>query len=290
MKKVLITGSTGNVGIEVVKSLTKLNHNYQVYLGVRNEQEDKQKRESFEGQLIKFDFTNCDTFQSALFNIEILFLLRPPQISDVQKYFKPLIDSAIENGVKHIVFLSVQGVQNSKIIPHYKIEKLIVESKIPYTFLRPAYFMQNFTTTLLNELKAKNRIYLPAGNAKFTLVHVADIGQVAAKILTETVLHRNQCYDLTCNEKLTFSEMALKLSKGLGKIIKFESPNPVRFFITKRKEKLPAILILVMIMLHYFPRFQKEPKTTDCVEKILNKQPKSFDQFILENRAELSTS
>lgn len=287
MKKILITGATGNVGMEVARSLASLDHNYQVYLGVRNVQEDKQKLKSFNAQLIQFDFTNSDTFQSALVNIEILFLLRPPQISDVQKYFKPLIDSAIKNRLKHIVFLSVQGVQNSKIIPHYKIEKLLVESKIPYTFLRPAYFMQNFTTTLLIDLKTKNRIYLPAGNAKFTLIDVTDIGQVAAKILTETTHHKNQCYELTCNEKLTFAEMAVKLSEGLGKIIKFESPNPVRFFITKRKEKLPAMLILVMIMLHYFPRFQKEPNTTDCVEKILNKQPKSFDQFILENETRL---
>jgi len=287
MGKILITGATGNVGMEVIKSLTNLNHNYQVYSGVRNVQADKQTLENYNAQLIQFDFTNFDTFKLALTDIDILFLLRPPQISEVQKYFKPVIESAVKNGVKHIVFLSVQGVQNSRIIPHHKIEKLIVESKIHYTFLRPAYFMQNFTTTLHNDLKTKNRIYLPAGNAKFTLVDVTDIGEVAAKILTETVNHRNQCYELTCNEKLTFTEMALKLSKGLGKTIQYESPNLVSFFITKKNEKMPAMLILVMIMLHYFPRFQKEPKTTDCITNILNKQPKEFDQFIFENQHNL---
>jgi len=287
MGKILITGATGNVGMEVIKSLANLNHNDQVYSGVRNVQADKQKLESFNAQHLQFDFTNCDTFEPALTNIDILFLLRPPQISEVQKYFKPLIESAVKKGVKHIVFLSVQGVQNSKIIPHHKIEKLIVESKIHYTFLRPAYFMQNFTTTLHNELKTKSRIYLPAGNARFTLVDVVDIGEVAAKILTETVNHRNQCYELTCNEKLTFTEIALKLSKGLGKTIQYESPNLVSFFITKKKEKTPTKLILVMIMLHYFPRFQKEPNTTDCIATILNKQPKEFDQFIFENQDHL---
>ncbi len=287
MGKILITGATGNVGMEVIKSLTNLNHNYQVYSGVRNVQADKQKFENFNAQLIQFDFTNCDTFQPALTDIDILFLLRPPQISQVQKYFKPLIESAVKNGVKHIVFLSVQGVQNSSIIPHHKIEKLIVESKIHYTFLRPAYFMQNFTTTLHKDLKTKNRIYLPAGNAKFTLVDITDIGEVAAKILTETVNHRNQSYELTCNEKLTFTEMALKLSIGLGKTIQYESPNLVSFFITKNNEKMPAMFILVMIMLHYFPRFQKEPDTTDCIANILNKQPKEFDKFIFENQYNL---
>jgi uncharacterized protein YbjT (DUF2867 family) len=287
MGKILITGATGNVGMEVIKSLTNLNHNYQVYSGVRNVQADKQKFENFNAQLIQFDFTNCDTFQPALTDIDILFLLRPPQISQVQKYFKPLIESAVKNGVKHIVFLSVQGVQNSSIIPHHKIEKLIVESKIHYTFLRPAYFMQNFTTTLHKDLKTKNRIYLPAGNAKFTLVDITDIGEVAAKILTETVNHRNQSYELTCNEKLTFTEMALKLSIGLGKTIQYESPNLVSFFITKKNEKMPAMFILVMIMLHYFPRFQKEPDTTDCIANILNKQPKEFDKFIFENQYNL---
>lgn len=205
----------------------------------------------------------------------------------MQKYFKPLIEAAIKKGVKHIVFLSVQGVQHSKIIPHHKIEKLIVENNIDYTFLRPAYFMQNFTTTLRHDLKTKNKIYLPAGKAKFTLVDVSDIGEVAAKVLTETFKHKNQCYELTCNEKLTFTEIALKLSKGLGKTIKYESPALLSFFITKKKEKMPTMLILVMIMLHYFPRFQKEPDTTDCIANILNKQPKEFDQFIFENKHNL---
>ena len=287
MKKILITGATGNVGMEVIKSLVMLNTNDQIYLGVRNVQADKQKLENFNAQLLPFDFTNCDTFQPALIDIDILFLLRPPQISEVKKYFKPLIESAVKNGVKHIVFLSVQGVEHSKIIPHHKIEKLIVESKIPYTFLRPAYFMQNFTTILHNDLIKKNKIYLPAGNAKFTLVDVTDIGEVAAKILMDTANHKNQSYELTCNEKLTFTEMALKLSKGLGRIIQYESPNLVNFFITKKKEKMPTIFILVMIMLHYFPRFQKEPNTTDCISNILGKPPKTFDQFILENQHNL---
>lgn len=282
MTRVLITGATGNVGIEVIRSLQKIEHQLDIYAGVRDINADKIGPGKI--KLLHFDFTDPRTYETALNGCEILFLLRPPQISEVQKYFKPIIETCIEKEVKHIVFLSVQGVEKSKIIPHHKIEKLIIGSKIKYTFLRPAYFMQNFTTTLRNDLVKKKQIYLPAGNAKFTLIDVRDIGLAAANILAKTSQHINKSYELTCRQKLNFSEMAKILSDILKTDIQYKSPDPIRFFLTKRKEKTPAMLILVMIMLHYFPRFQKDPKITGWVKNITDKEPITFEQFVNDNK------
>lgn len=287
MTKVLITGATGNVGLEVIRELQNIHHQLDIYAGVRNPDTDLFKLIGSDIGFLKFDFENIETYKTAFQDCDILFLLRPPQISDVSRYFNPLIEVCKETGVKHIVFLSVQGVEKSKIIPHHKIEKLIVESGIAYTFLRPAYFMQNFTTTLKQDLVQNQRIYLPAGKAKFTLIDVEDIGKVAARILLDPMPHIFTAYELTNNETLTFGEMADKLSRILNRSIKFVSPNLFQFYFTKRKEKIPRMLILVMIMLHYFPRFQKTPKTTDCVKRITGQEPKSFDEFIVANRERL---
>ncbi len=284
MTKVLITGATGNVGIEVIKSLQNRNHHLDLYAGVRNLITDDNKLNNFKIKFAQFDFNDSTTYETALDGCSILFLLRPPQISEVEKYFNPIINTCKVKGVNHIVFLSVQGVEKSKIIPHHKIEKLIVDSKIPYTFLRPAYFMQNFTTTLHNDLVKTKRIYLPAGNAKFTLIDVRDIGSVSASVLTNTSQHINKSYELTCKEKLSFPEMAKILSDILQTDIQYKSPNLVNFYLVKRKEKIPTMLILVMIMLHYFPRFQKGPEITDWVEKIAIKQPITFVQFAKDNK------
>lgn len=287
MTNVLITGATGNVGIEVINALFKLDHPLNIYAGVRDSVLESEKLAKYKVKTVKFDFTNNETYKAAIENIDIIFLLRPPQISDVKKYFAPLIDIIKQSSVSHIVFLSVQGVENSKIIPHQKIEKLIVNSKISYTFLRPAYFMQNFTSTLHADLVNKNRIFLPAGSAKFTLVDVSDIGELTAKILGEIKSHLNKSYELTSNEKLSFLEMASKLSNKLNRTIDYISPNLLNFYLTKRKEKMPSMLIIIMMMLHYLPRFQKEPKTTDCIEELLKRQPKTFEQFITENKMNL---
>jgi len=285
--KILITGATGNVGLSVLKALTNNNSNLQINAGLRNIETDSAKLKEFNVSFVCFDFENEVTFKPALQNIDVLFLLRPPQLTDVSRFFNPLIKEAIKAKISHIVFLSVQGVENSKIIPHHKIEKLIVASKIPFTFLRPAYFMQNFTTTLRSDLINNQRIYLPAGLAKFTLIDVDDIGLVAAKVLVEPKNHINKSYELTNNETLTFTEMAEKISNGTGKTIKFISPNLLQFFLAKRKENVPSMFILVMIMLHYFPRFQKIAMTTRWVKIITGLEPKSFDNFVLSNKKQL---
>ncbi len=283
-KKLLITGATGNVGMEVIKSLQKIQHDLDIFAGVRDIEKDRERLSKFYAIPTKFNFMDISTFEPVLKNCQILFLLRPPQISDSEKYFKPLIETAQKCEVKHFVFLSVQGVEKSSIIPHHKIEELIVESGIPYTFLRPAYFMQNFTTTLHDDLVKKRRIFLPAGKAKFTLIDVRDIGEVAAKILIDTTKHINQCYELTCNEKLTFQEMADKLSIGLGVKIEYISPNLVHFTIQKLKENVPFGYILVLIMLHYLPRFQQEPIFSKAFQKIMGRNPISFDEFVMDNK------
>ena len=284
MAKVLITGATGNVGMEVIKSLQNLDHELDLYAGVRDPVADRVKLADYKINVSQFDFTDISTYNSAFAGCDILFLLRPPQISAVEKYFKPMIQTCINQGINQIVFLSVQGVQKSKIIPHHKIEKLIVDSKINYTFLRPAYFMQNFSTTLRNDLVRHRQIYLPAGKAKFTLIDVRDIGEVAAVVLTNISQHVNRSYELTSDEKLTFKEMAATLSKSLGFEIRFKSPDLLSFFLTKRREKIPTMFILVLIMLHYLPRFQKDPEITDWVEKITGKKPITFEQFVRDNR------
>ncbi len=114
MRRILITGSTGNVGLEIVKSLHKMILQWDVIAGLRDVELDQQKLAGYKIGVTKFDFTDIKTYKSALQNCIILFLLRPPQITDVKKYFVPLIGMAKQVNVRHIVFLSVQGVEKGQ--------------------------------------------------------------------------------------------------------------------------------------------------------------------------------
>lgn len=288
MGKILITGATGNVGLEVIRSLGTISHHNEVIAGVRNLAKNESKLSAFSIQVKAFDFDDSNTYRPAFQNCDTLFLVRPPQIANVKQYFEPLIEAAQLEKLKHIVFLSVQGAEKNKFIPHHKIERLISGSGIAFTFLRPSYFMQNFTTTLLNDVRER-KIFLPAGKARFTLVDVRDIGAVAAQVLSNPLYHKNKAYELTNDEKLSFKEMANILSTHLGETIKYCSPDLLQFFVSKKKQGMPATFIMVMILLHYFPRFQKTPQTTNCIEQLTGKKPTSFNQFVFDHLAILKS-
>lgn len=287
MKRILITGATGNAGKAVIQSLVNKSENIEILAGARKPLPDEKPFNSSQVISVLFDFEERETIRLALEQTDILLLLRPPQLADAKKYFEPLIELAEENQVEHIVFLSVQGVEENSLIPHHKIEKLISNSKLAFTFLRPAYFMQNFTTSLKKDLVENDKIYLPAGRAKFTLIDVEDIGKTAAEVILHHENHKKRAYDLTNNERLNFSEMAEILSEELGRNIRYKSPNLLSFFLKKKKENTPTALILVMIMLHYLPRFKKTPPTSDWVEKITGQEPISFSDFVHRNASEL---
>jgi uncharacterized protein YbjT (DUF2867 family) len=288
MKRVFITGATGNIGKELCESLSNLNHGLNITVGLRDLNLLDTIIDKLGATKVYFDFTNKRTYEPALANCDILFLLRPPHIADVDAYFKPFIEMAKRKRISHIIFISVQGAEKQSFIPHHKIEKLILSSGIPYTFLRPAYFMQNFTSTLYQDIRNEKRIFLPAGRTKFTLVDTRDVGACAAQVMINTKDFTNQSYALTAKERLSFGEMASILTDVLGFPIRYESPHLIRFIFQKRSEKLPWVFIFVMIWLHYMPRYGSIPAVTHDIESILHRAPTTFEQFVNDYKKQLS--
>ena len=79
-------------------------------------------------------------------------------------------------------------------------------SGINYTILRANSFHQNIGGQL-NGIKADGAFYLPLGDAHQSLIDVEDIAAAAIVAMT-TDAHRNQRYDITGPESLTFHDVA----------------------------------------------------------------------------------
>lgn len=288
MSNILITGATGNIGFEVIRFLTKIDSANKIIVGVRNI--DKAKtvfKDNPKLDYVHFDFMDFETFDDALSGIDRIFLLRPPHISDIETFFNPLILKIKEKNIKQVVFLSVQGAEKSKVIPHNKIERLINENGLDFIFLRPSYFMQNLTTTLICDIQTKREIILPAGKAKFNWIDIENIGEVGAILLDRFNDFKNQAFDITGLENENFEKVTQLINGTIDNPIGYKNVNPLRFFRIKKREGMLKGMIIVMILLHFLPRFQKEPKISDFYERLTGKKPTDLKTFIEREKKQI---
>ncbi len=282
---VLITGATGNVGLAVIEKLKKFRSSIAVIAGVRNIEKARASFGSLEDvELRLFDFENEKTFDEALKDIDIVFLLRPPHLSDVDRYFAPLISLLARKGKMEVMFLSVQGAEQSKIIPHRKIELLIQDCGLDYIFLRPSYFMQNLTTTLKREIENQRTISLPSGRAKFNWVDVNDIGEIAAELMSRFESERNKAFVISGKENLDFYSVVEKINRICSTNITYRSVGPFAYYRLKKKAGMKSGMILVTFLLHFLPRLQKEPEIVPSIRARLGRDPKSIEEFIVNNK------
>lgn len=281
MSNILITGATGNIGMEVIRFLSTINSSDRIIAGVRNIEKAKQLFKNIADiDYRHFDFEDFKTFDGALIGVDKIFLLRPPHISDIDTYFRPLILKIKENNVNRIVFLSVQGAEKSKVIPHNKIERLICENGLDFIFLRPSYFMQNLTTTLIGDIKTKRLIILPSGKAKFNWIDTENIGEAGAILLDKFDDYKNTSIEITGLENKSFEKVTALINESIDNPIRFKNVNPIRFYRIKKREGMVKGMIIVMILLHFLPRFQKEPKISDFFERLTGKKPNDLKTFI----------
>ena len=280
---ILITTPLGNVGLETLRALAKRPQRPQLRLiaGVRNPEKDRPTLTTLADDVIRFDFADPAMFDAALSGVDRVLLVRPPQLADVDLYFRPFIGALKRSEVQQVVFLSLQGVENNAITPHYKIEKLILEAGIPYTFLRPSFFMQNLSTTHRAEIADRAEIYIPAGNGRTSLIDVVDIGEVAALALADpTGRYLNNGYELTGTEALTYAEIAQILTDVLGRTITYKDPSVLAFIWRKWwKEKMPLSFVLVMVALYTVARLGKAAGITAVFQALTGHAPRTFRQF-----------
>jgi len=276
---VAVTGPAGTVGREVVRELLARG------VQVRALDPDPGRIGRAFGnavEAVEFEFGIPSTYAAAFRGVDRLFLMRPPHITDVEHLIHPAVRAAIREGVGHVVFLSLQGVEKNRVVPHAKIEKYLVNLGLPYTMLRPGFFMQNLVTTHRQDI-ISGEILVPAGHGRTSFVDVRDIAAVAALALTEPG-HEFRAYEITGSEALTYDEAARILSSVLGRRVQYRNPSPWRFWRAMRARGHPPGFVLVMIALYTVCRLGLAARVTGETERLLGRRPISFAQFAHDYR------
>ena len=95
-------------------------------------------------------------------------------------------------------------------------ERAIERTGISWTFLRANSFMQNFVNYYGVDPFKNSPVYLPHGQGGASWIDARDVGEVAARVLTETG-HDQKAYTLTGGEAVSTADAIAILGEALGR-------------------------------------------------------------------------
>lgn len=279
MSTIFVTGATGHVGSEVMHLLHAAGQ--PVRVGVRPAA--LARYQAPEGvEVTAFDFADPATHAPALRGIRRLFLMRPPPISDTKRFINPVIDAARAAGVEQIVFLSLLGADRLPVVPHAHVESYLAGADVPWTVLRPSFFMQNLSTTHRDDIRA-GELLVPAGGGRTSFIDIRDIAAVAARVLSEEG-HTGRAYALTGAEALNYHQVAQLLSVELGRTIVYRRPSLLRFVRHMRARGMSWPVILVMAGIYTTARLGLAGAITLDSAHLLGREPITMRQFVHDER------
>jgi uncharacterized protein YbjT (DUF2867 family) len=279
---ILLTGVTGKTGGETAKQL--LAKGVKIRAIVRN----AAKAEDLKAagvELVVGDIGDAAVVRQALQGVEKAMLVLPngkTQQANEQQF----TDLAKAAGVKHLVKMSsMEAVPHAETpIPkaHWAVEEYIRASGIPWTMVKPNFFMQNLLGSA-NSIKTQKKFSLPMGEGTTGMADIRDIAAVCVEVLTGQG-HAGKSYEITGPEVLTFHDVAARFSEVLGEKIEYV-PMPMDQFRTRMTGVLePWHLDAVCGLFREIAEIGLD-HTTDTFRQLMGREPRSVTQFVRDHIA-----
>ena len=283
---ILVVGATGTNGREVVRCLVAAGQ--RVRAMVRNPSKAGDlRRENVE--LAEGDLDDPGSLDAVLVGVERAFFVSAVDRRYVA-WFGNFLTAAQRSGSPHVVKFSGMGAgidSPSEILrQHGETDEALADSGLPYTILRPNSFYQNMLWSA-GTIKDHGAFYLPMGNARQSLVDVRDIAAVAVEVLTGTG-HEGKTYVITGPESLSYHQVADKLSTVLGRSIRYVEVPPEAALDSMLKAGMAKWNAHAVTELYGTFAAGGAVQTTDTVERITERGPISFDQFVRDHAAAFS--
>ena len=226
----VISGATGNTGKVAAKQL--LQAGKKVRALVRHI--DKASELAALGaEVVAVDLADRAGLERALAGAQGFYLLSPPDLgshsflAERSKLLGAVAEVAQAARVPHVVFLSSVGAQHASgtgiIQTVHAGEVALRAAGVTSTFLRAAYFVENWAAVLP---VAKQDGVLPSfipGDLKLPMVSTIDIGSLAAEALLDGP-RGQRVLELSGPRDLTPKDVAAAVAKLLGRAVQLVEP------------------------------------------------------------------
>jgi uncharacterized protein YbjT (DUF2867 family) len=278
---ILITGATGRVGSATLKQLSS--RGVSVRALVRTAEKAALVANP-QVETVIGDLALPRSLDSALDGITAALLVSPldPHQVELQGNF---IEAAKRAGRVRVVKISGLGTAlDSSVCSgrwHAQTEKQLEDSGLPFTHLRPPFFMQNLLR-FAPTIRASGEFAGSLNQGKVAMIDVDDIAAVAATALS-TDAHAGNAYVLTGPEAISYADVAERLARILGRTITYKDV-PIEVM----RERLlatgmPEWHVNVQVDFSTALSAGHASAVTNTVEAVTGRPARTLEQFLREH-------
>lgn len=281
---ILVTGSTGTVGSEVVLALHRRNADVRAL--VRDRSKVGHLPEGVD--VVVGDLRDPVSVEQALRGVSKVYLLNAVVPDELTQGLIVAVLAA-RLGIAQVTYHSVFQADRFKEVPHFAskfaIEQALRELDVPHTILRPSYFFQN--DAVLRDALAGAGIYpMPLGSLGISAVDVRDIAEAAAITLT-TDGHVGKTYNLVGPHTLSGPRAAATWSDVLDKKVRYPGED-LDAYEAQLREMMPnwSAFDLRMMFQGYLERgFVASEDDVRALGELLGHSPRGYADFARETAA-----
>lgn len=216
---ILVTGATGTVGRQVVTQLSERG------VPVRAVSRDPASAGLPAGtEVVRGDLADPASLEPHLAGVDSVFLVWPFTSPELAADLGARVVAVLARHVTRVVYVSAQAAGERPDSFWATMERLIEDSGVAWTFLRPTGFAVN-TLMWADQIRDRARVRWPYGAAARSLVHEYDLAAVAVRALTED-RHDGQKYLLTGPEAITQADQVRIIGEAIGRTVRWEELAP----------------------------------------------------------------
>lgn len=223
---ILVTGATGHQGGAVARYL--LQHgNFKVRAFVRNPNKPAaQALKQAGAELVQGDLNDRASIARALQGVYGVFSVQDFQggLDTEIRQGKAIADAASSADIQHFVYSSVGSAEKNTGVPHFdskfEVEEYIREIELPYTILRPVFFLYNYNA--MRSMIEQGTLSQPLSpDTKLQQLSEEDYGEMVAEVFERPAEFMYREIEVASVD-MTMPEIATVFSRVLGKPVQYQ--------------------------------------------------------------------
>jgi uncharacterized protein YbjT (DUF2867 family) len=275
--KILVVGATGNVGSGVLEALVDRGADVR---GLAHSEEGAAAVREAGAEAAVGELTSPGSLDGAFEGADAAFVVTRGMKNQVEMAGNA-VEAAKRAGVGRIVRLSafVPEPAQDTILgrQHREIDELVERSGVPYTILRPTFWMQNIMGAA-QTVGADGVMYWPFGDGRAGMIDVRDVVDVASEALTSDG-HAGATYTLTGPASISMHDVATTLSGALGKPVAYVDVPVAAAVESMVGMGMPQFMADTFGELFVNFASNGADRSTEDVEKVTGHPARSIEQF-----------